>query len=115
MLENDDKFGNGKIRVEIFDDKLIFAHNGDPFRPADVTSITSQYSSKSEENKEDSETTGKYGTGFITTYILSRQVRIKGLLALNQNKKGKENKAPKGENGPEGEPPIPLGSQEEIG
>ena len=28
------------------------------------------------------ETTGKYGTGFITTYILSRKVRIKGLLSM---------------------------------
>jgi hypothetical protein len=41
-----------------------------------------QYSSKPEENKTHAETTGKYGTGFITTYILSRKVRIKGLLTV---------------------------------
>jgi hypothetical protein len=41
-----------------------------------------QYSSKAEENKISTETTGKYGTGFIVTYILSRKVRIKGLLTM---------------------------------
>lgn len=77
------EFDKVKIRIEIRDDKLIFAHNGDPFRVSDLESLVAQYSSKSEENKVHTETTGKYGTGFITTYILSRKVRIKGLLHMN--------------------------------
>lgn len=70
------------MRIEIRDDKLIFAHNGDPFRVSDLESLVAQYSSKAEENNVNTETTGKYGTGFITTYIVSRKVRIKGLLSM---------------------------------
>jgi len=44
--------------------------------------LVAQYSSKAEENKANTETTGKYGTGFIVTYILSKKVRIKGLLTM---------------------------------
>jgi hypothetical protein len=76
------EFGRCRMRIEIRENKFIFAHNGDPFRVSDLESIVAQYSSKPEENKTQTETTGKYGTGFITTYILSRKVRIKGLLNL---------------------------------
>ena len=64
------------------DDRFIFAHNGDPFRVSDLQSLVAQYSSKGEENKVNIETTGKYGTGFIVTYILSKKIRIKGLLTM---------------------------------
>ena len=77
------EFGKCKIKVEVYDDKFIFTHNGDPFRVSDLETLVAQYSSKSEENNVHTETTGKYGTGFITTYILSRKVRIKGLLKIN--------------------------------
>lgn len=79
------EFGKCKIRVVIHDDRLVFYHNGDPFRVSDLESLVAQYSSKPEENKTFTETTGKYGTGFITTYILSRKVKIKGLLVMDTN------------------------------
>ena len=75
------EFGKCKINIDVYDDKFIFSHNGDPFEMKHLKSLVDQYSSKSEENKDDSETTGKYGTGFITTYILSRKVKIKGILS----------------------------------
>lgn len=78
------------MRIEIRENKLIFAHNGDPFRVSDLESLVAQYSSKPEENKTNIETTGKYGTGFITTYILSRKVRIKGLLGLKTKEEMEE-------------------------
>lgn len=68
--------------MEITESSFIFSHNGDPFKVSDVESLVTQYSSKAEENKSNTETTGKYGTGFITTYILSRIVTIKGLLVV---------------------------------
>ena len=80
------------MRIEIKDTKLIFAHNGDPFRVSDLESIVEQYSSKPEENKASEETTGKYGTGFITTYILSKKVRIKGLLSVKTEEEAKKQK-----------------------
>jgi hypothetical protein len=105
------EFGKCKVRVEIRDDSLTFYHNGDPFRVSDLESLVAQYSSKSEENNVNTETTGKYGTGFITTYILSRKVRIKGLLGITI--KGKEAHP---ENDPvnPSEQPIFQASEEEI-
>ena len=34
--------------------------------------------------------TGKYGTGFVTTYILSKKVRVKGLLSVRYKFEGDE-------------------------
>jgi hypothetical protein len=76
------KFGKVFISIEITDTHLRFSHNGDPFRSSDLESIVSQYSSKPEENKMESDTTGKYGTGFITTYILSRKLIVEGTLQV---------------------------------
>lgn len=70
------------IRITIDDDKLTFSHNADPFTPEQLNSITSQYSLKQDLNSEDVETTGKYGTGFISTHILSRIIRIEGKLKV---------------------------------
>lgn len=74
------QFGKVKIKIEVKDKKLKFSHNGDPFKIKDLETLVGQYSSKPEENKQD--TTGKYGTGFITTYILSKIITIKGILHL---------------------------------
>lgn len=65
-----------KIRITQTDDKLIFEHNGKPFRVKDVLSIINQASSK-----DDSiEAVGKFGTGFVTTFQLSESVILKSVL-----------------------------------
>ena len=60
---------------------------------SDLESLVAQYSSKSEENKVNTETTGKYGTGFITTYILSRKVKIKGILYMKNDSEDEQKAA----------------------
>jgi len=45
------EFGKVKIKIEVYDDKFVFTHNGDPFRVSDLETLVAQYSSKSEENK----------------------------------------------------------------
>ena len=75
-----------KGRVEIVvdlntDDKtLAFKHNGRCFSSDNITFLIEQVSTKerSEENLE--ETTGKFGTGFLTTHLLSEIVEIKGVV-----------------------------------
>lgn len=74
--------GATTITITIDDDKLTFSHNADPFTPEQLNSITSQYSLKQDLNSEEVETTGKYGTGFISTHILSRIIRIEGKLKV---------------------------------
>jgi hypothetical protein len=69
-----------KIKIEISDDKISFSHTGNPFELDDILSLIIQGSSKN--NKEGK--TGRFGTGFITTYLLSKEVQISGCLTENK-------------------------------
>jgi len=65
-----------KILIELQDDNLIYKHNSKPFRVKDILSLINQVTSK----VDDDETTGKFGTGFMTTMLLSDVVNIKSIL-----------------------------------
>lgn len=67
-----------KIRVRLTPQELIFSHNGRPFNVKGILSIINQVSSKQPDNEE---TTGKFGTGFVTTHLLSEVVRLKSVLS----------------------------------
>jgi hypothetical protein len=80
-------FGQVSIEIELSDDKLIFRHNGDPFRIDNLTGLIQQVSSKPSDGK-DEETTGKFGTGFISTHLLSDVIIVKGVVQEpNENPK----------------------------
>lgn len=65
------------VKVALLEDKLIFSHTGNPFEQDDVLHLIYHGSSKKKlEGK-----TGRFGTGFMTTHLLSRQVIIAGKLA----------------------------------
>lgn len=69
-------FGAGiDIKVELLNEKIVFSHNGHPFSYGNLLDLITQISSKqsSEEAK-----TGKFGTGFISTHLLSEVVLIEG-------------------------------------
>ncbi|MEG2505420.1 MAG: ATP-binding protein, partial [Carnobacterium sp.] len=64
---------NDTIDIEIKYDglsSLTFSHNGKGFREDDLWSIVTQTSSK----QSDSESTGQFGTGFVTTSLLSPKI-----------------------------------------
>lgn len=67
-----------KVAVELVvdEDQVIFKHNGNPFQLEEILKLITQGSSK----KEATDKRGRFGTGFISTYLLSRQVWISGLL-----------------------------------
>ena len=68
-----------KIRIEISNDELLFAHNGKPFTFDTLSSLVKQVSS---EEKEDTEAAGQFGTGFMTTHKFSRFLHINGSYEL---------------------------------
>ncbi|OUJ69074.1 sacsin N-terminal ATP-binding-like domain-containing protein [Hymenobacter crusticola] len=68
------------IRVERTTDRLTFAHNGRPFQLKHQISLIKGSSSKSV-GTPDQGITGKFGTGFISTHILSKQVEVGGIVA----------------------------------
>lgn len=70
-----------KVSVEITlnKDELIFAHNGNAFTIDNLTGLVQQVSSKHSTN-QNKKVTGKFGTGFIATHLLSEIIKIDGVL-----------------------------------
>jgi hypothetical protein len=69
-----------QVKIEISENEISFSHTGNPFELDDILSLIIQGSSKN--NKEGK--TGRFGTGFMTTYLLSKEVYITGKLNDNQ-------------------------------
>ncbi|MBS3907175.1 MAG: sensor histidine kinase [Syntrophaceae bacterium] len=69
-----------KIEIEIIEnsDLLIFRHNGRPFESKEIAHLICHGSTKKETD------IGKFGTGFLTTHLLSRKIKIKGVNAENK-------------------------------
>lgn len=65
------------ISVDISEDSVKFSHNGKPFSTKHLLSLINQVSAKDRSNTE---VVGKYGTGFITTSLLSKIVEVESLL-----------------------------------
>lgn len=64
------------VRLTITENEVVFKHDGNTFELAEILKLITQGSSK----KGKAGKTGRFGTGFIATYILSRKVRIRGTL-----------------------------------
>lgn len=75
-------FGEVSIKIELTNNSLKFLHNGNPFSLKNIMGLIQQVSSKDSKNINE-EVTGKFGTGFISTHILSRKISVKGLLFHN--------------------------------
>ena len=56
---------------------VAFSHNGNPFKYQDAKNLIFPYSDKDEE--EDSDKSGRFGTGFLATHILSQKIHVKGV------------------------------------
>ena len=73
------RWGKVSIEIELMTDrKLMFKHNGDPFTLRNVMGLIEQVSSKDSMNEEGQ--TGKFGTGFICTHLLSDVIHIDGIV-----------------------------------
>jgi|GEM_PF-1281047 len=80
------RHGPVKIRITLKEHELLFEHNGDPFTIKSLTGLLQQVSSKSFKATEDT-TTGKFGTGFITTHMLSKIVEVSGIFEYTGGRK----------------------------
>lgn len=74
----------GGINIEIeFNEKekyLAFKHDGKNFTTDNIVHLISQVSSKERNLASDIGVTGKFGTGFLTTHLLSEKVKVKAYL-----------------------------------
>ena len=71
------------VRIEIEGDIVRFKHNGAPFTPEARLGLLYKYS----EDKENQESTGRFGTGFLTTHCLSKVVNIESNMYSDPERK----------------------------
>ncbi|ELP90576.1 hypothetical protein EIN_020250 [Entamoeba invadens IP1] len=71
------------ISVKITDNVFYFSHNGAPFTGKSALALLYKYS---EGKTNDSESTGRFGTGFLTTHTLSKIVSICGDMYYDDEK-----------------------------
>ena len=73
------EYGRVSVKIVLDTEKLVFKHNGDPFSLSNIFSLIQQVSSKDSSNS-DEEVTGKFGTGFISTHLLSEKIYVSGIV-----------------------------------
>ena len=72
-----------EIKITLDDTSLTFAHKGAPFNEDSLLSLVKQVSS---EEKENAETAGQFGTGFVTTHYFSRKFYLNGSFRTSTGK-----------------------------
>lgn len=72
------------IRITLTDNEFVFAHKGEAFTYDSLCSLVKQVSSR---EKEDDNSVGQYGTGFLTTHKFGRKIIIKGSMLINEEPK----------------------------
>jgi hypothetical protein len=79
----------GKVKISIDFNKenriAVFKHNGKAFSMMNMMSLINQASSKDRSDETDKKS-GKFGTGFITTHLLSEIVNVSGVLEAETGK-----------------------------
>jgi len=73
---------NGKVTIEIelTTNSVIFRHDGYPFKEIEIAHLVYHGSTK----REQSGKLGKFGTGFLTTHLLSKITTVNGILDDNR-------------------------------
>jgi hypothetical protein len=81
LLQNASDLGdNVKARFEITSDRLKFSHNGKPFTLDEAYNLIMPDSTKDDETTHKKSVIGQFGTGFISTHILSKIIQIEGII-----------------------------------
>ena len=70
---------NVTVRLRSEPTRIFFEHDGAPFTWQELAALLSGGSSK---ELESDITTGRFGTGFLVTHVLSERTRLRGLLQL---------------------------------
>lgn len=68
------------VEIELNKNSVVFRHNGKHFTEKDVRGLINQISSKEIEEGEEKKKTGKFGTGFLTTHLLSKVIQVDSIV-----------------------------------
>jgi len=78
-----DLSNEAEIRITLDEMGLTFAHKGKPFNEDELLSLVKQVSS---EGKENSDSAGQFGTGFVTTHYFNRKFYLNGSFRTSTGK-----------------------------
>ncbi|ORY74951.1 hypothetical protein LY90DRAFT_632928 [Neocallimastix californiae] len=73
------------IKIIVTNDTYVFMHDGSPFNKKTIFALLYKFS---EGKTNNSESTGRFGTGFLTTHTLSKTVEITSDIEINNQIKG---------------------------
>ncbi len=81
LLQNASDLGDEiSAEFEFLDDRLIFRHNGQPFTLDEAFNLIMPDSTKDDETTKSKSVIGQFGTGFISTHILSKKITVSGVV-----------------------------------
>jgi hypothetical protein len=81
LLQNASDLGTSiNVKFEITNEKLIFKHNGKNFNWDEVDNLIKPDSNKDDEDHYKKSIIGQFGTGFISTHILSKIIHVNGII-----------------------------------
>lgn len=72
-----------EVILELFADKIVFKHNGLPFSPMDARNLIAPDSGKDNTDLRTEDTIGQFGTGFISTHVLSSVITVEGIVKVD--------------------------------
>ena len=79
LLQNASDYNNSvNVKLEIDDNLIVFKHTGNPFSIQDVLNLISPDSGKDKDEVK-KENIGKFGSGLVSTHILSSEMKIQGV------------------------------------
>jgi len=81
LLQNASDYNDSvDVILELRPNEVIFMHNGNPFRPSDAENLIAPDSGKDSEELQQKDMIGQFGTGFISTHVVSPVVVVEGVI-----------------------------------
>lgn len=78
LLQNASDYNQSvDVRLEIDDNQIVFRHTGNPFSIQDVLNLISPDSGKDKDEVR-KDNIGKFGSGLVSTHILSSEIEVHG-------------------------------------
>lgn len=89
LLQNASDYNKSvSVRLIVTSDKVEFLHNGAPFSVKDVLNVIAPDSGKDDdENEANKDSIGKFGTGLVSTHILSSKMQVKGIFRKSDDQR----------------------------
>lgn len=90
LIQNANDCSNGKpidISIDVDNNSVVFSHNGSCFTYENLVDLITQISTKI----KDEDKVGKFGTGFISTHLISEVVEIQGVYHKSEESKEYKN------------------------